>query len=76
LESISVSDPFQLPLDDYRIQFTSGGAQPTFDIVDATTGATVVSGQNYTAGATFHFAGLAVTLADNSTPPLSRAHHP
>jgi flagellar hook-associated protein FlgK len=44
-------------------------APPTFDIVDATTGDTVASGQNYTAGATFRFAGLAVTLADNGTPP-------
>jgi flagellar hook-associated protein 1 len=69
LQSVSVFDPSQLTLDDYRLQFTSGGAQPTFDIVDATTGATVTSGQNYTAGATFRFAGLAVTLADNGTPP-------
>jgi flagellar hook-associated protein 1 FlgK len=69
LQSVSVFDPSQLTLDDYRLQFTSGGAQPTFDIVDATTGATVISGQNYTAGATFRFAGLAVTLADNGIPP-------
>jgi flagellar hook-associated protein 1 FlgK len=69
LQSVSVFDPSQLTLDDYRLQFTNGGAQPTFDIVNATTGATVVSGQNYTAGATFHFAGLAVTLADNGAPP-------
>jgi len=69
LQSINVFDPSQLTLDDYRLQFTSGGAQPTFDIVDATTGATVASGQNYTAGATFRIAGLAVTLADNGTPP-------
>jgi flagellar hook-associated protein 1 FlgK len=69
LQSVSVFDPSQLTLDDYRLQFTSGGAQPTFDIVDATTGTTVASGQNYTAGATFRFAGLAVTLADNGTPP-------
>jgi flagellar hook-associated protein 1 FlgK len=69
LQSVSVFDPSQLTLDDYRLQFTSGGAQPTFDIVDATTGTTVISGQNYTAGATFRFAGLAVTLADNGTPP-------
>jgi flagellar hook-associated protein 1 FlgK len=69
VQSVSVFDPSQLTLDDYRLQFTSGGAQPTFDIVDATTGATVISGQNYTAGATFRFAGLAVTLADNGTPP-------
>jgi flagellar hook-associated protein 1 len=69
LQSVSVFDPSQLTLDDYRLQFTNGGAQPTFDIVDATTGTTVVSGQNYTAGATFHFAGLAVTLADDGVPP-------
>jgi flagellar hook-associated protein 1 len=69
LQSVSVFDPSQLTLDDYRLQFISSGAQPTFDIVDATTGATVVSGQNYTAGATFRFAGVAVTLADNGTPP-------
>jgi flagellar hook-associated protein 1 FlgK len=69
LQSVSVFDPSQLTLDDYRLQFTSGSAQPTFDIVDATTGATVASGQNYTAGETFRFAGLAVTLADNGTPP-------
>jgi len=69
VQNVSVFDPSQLTLDDYRLQFTSGGAQPTFDIVDATTGATVISGQNYTAGATFRFAGLAVTLADNGTPP-------
>jgi flagellar hook-associated protein 1 FlgK len=69
LQSINVFDPSQLTLDDYRLQFTSGGAQPTFNIVDATTGAIVASGQNYTAGATSHFAGLAVTLADNGTPP-------
>jgi flagellar hook-associated protein 1 FlgK len=69
VQSVSVFDPSQLTLDDYRLQFTSGGAQPTFDIVDATTGTTVISGQNYTAGATFRFAGLAVTLADNGTPP-------
>jgi flagellar hook-associated protein 1 FlgK len=69
LQSVSVFDPSQLTLEDYRLQFTSAGAQPTFDIVEATTGATVASGQNYTAGATFRFAGLAVTLADNGTPP-------
>ena len=69
LQNVSVFDPSQLTLDDYRLQFINGGAQPTFDIVDATTGATVASGQNYTAGATFHFAGLAVTLADNGVPP-------
>ena len=69
LQSVSVFDPSQLTPDDYRLQFVSGGAQPTFDIVDATTGDTVASGQNYTAGATFRFAGLAVTLADDGTSP-------
>jgi len=69
LQRVSVFDPGQLTLDDYHLQFTSGGVQPTFDIVDTTTGTTVASGQNYTAGATFRYAGLAVTLADNGTPP-------
>ncbi len=69
LQSASVSDPTQLTLDDYRLTFANSGPPPTFDIVNATTGATVAAGQNYTAGATVHFAGLAITLADNGTPP-------
>jgi len=69
LQSASVSDPTQLTLDDYRLTFANSGPPPTFDIVNATTGATVAAGQNYTAGATVHFAGLAVTLADNGAPP-------
>ena len=69
LQSIDVFDPTQLTLDDYRLSFASPALPPTFDIVNATTGATVASGQNYAAGATFRFAGLAVTLADNGTPP-------
>jgi len=69
LQNVSVSDPSQLTLDDYNLRFSQGGPPPTFDIINATTGATVAIDQNYTAGATFHFAGLAVTLADNGTPP-------
>ena len=69
LQSVSVFDPAQLTLDDYKLKFSSGGPSPTFDIVNATTGATVAAGQNYAAGTTLHFAGLAVTLADNGTPP-------
>ena len=69
LQNVSVFDPSQLTLDDYNLKFSSSGPPPTFDIVNATTGAPVAAGQNYTAGTTFHFAGLAVTLADNGTPP-------
>ena len=69
LQNVSVFDPSQLTLDDYTLRFSQGGPPPTFDIVNATTGAAVAADQNYTAGATFHFAGLAVTLADNGTPP-------
>ena len=68
-QSLDVFDPTQLTLDDYQLTFASTGPPPTFDIVNATTGTTVAAGQNYTAGAAFHFAGLAVTLADNGTPP-------
>jgi len=69
LQNVSVFDPSQLTLDDYNLKFSSSGPPPTFDIVNVTTGAPVAAGQNYTAGTTFHFAGLAVTLADNGTPP-------
>jgi flagellar hook-associated protein 1 FlgK len=69
LQSVSIADPTQLTLDDYRLTFANSGPPPTFDIVNATTGATVAAGQNYTAGTTVHFAGLAVALADNGTPP-------
>ena len=69
LQNVSVFDPSQLTLDDYNLKFSRGGPPPTFDIVNATTGATVAAGQNYTSGTTFHFAGLAVTLADTGTPP-------
>lgn len=68
-QSLDVFDPTQLTLDDYQLTFASAGPPPTFDITNATTGATVAAGQDYTAGATFHFGGLAVTLADNGTPP-------
>ncbi len=69
LQHVSVFDPSQLTLDDYNLKFSRGGPPPTFDIVNATTGAPVAAGQNYTSGTTFHFAGLAVTLADTGTPP-------
>jgi flagellar hook-associated protein 1 len=69
LQSVNISDPAQLTLDDYRLTFAESGPPPTFDIVNATTGAIVAVGQNYMAGSTVHFAGLAVTLADNGTPP-------
>lgn len=69
LQQIAIFDPTQLTLDDYRLTFASAGPPATFDIVNATTGAIVAAGQTYTAGATFRFAGLAVTLNDNGTPP-------
>lgn len=68
-QSINVFDPTQLTLDDYRLTFTNAGPPPTFDIVNATTGSPVTSGQNYAAGTALHFAGLEVTLDDNGTPP-------
>ncbi len=69
LQNVTVFDPTQLTLDDYRLTFTANGAPPTFDVINDRTGATVASGQSYTAGATLHFEGLAVTLGDNGTAP-------
>ena len=68
LQNVNISDPAQLTLDDYRLTFAEWSTA-SFDIVNATTGAIVAVGQNYMAGSTVHFAGLAVTLADNGTPP-------
>ena len=69
LQNVSVFDPSQLTLDDYNLKFSRGGPPPTFDIVNATTGATWLQVRTHTSGTTFHFAGLAVTLADTGTPP-------
>jgi flagellar hook-associated protein 1 FlgK len=69
LQSVTVFDPPQLTLDDYRITFATNGPPPTFNIVNATTNTTVASGQTYTSGSVIRFAGLQVVIANGSGAP-------
>ena len=69
LQTVTVFDPTQLALDEYRITFVSGGASPTFDIVNTTTGETLAAGQTYTSGAAIRFAGIEVVISHSSTAP-------
>lgn len=56
----SVADPALLTGHDYRINFVTA---TTYDVVDATTAATVLAGQTYAAGAaSIAFDGLSVNL--------------
>lgn len=52
-------DPTAYVPHDFRISFT---AADTFDVIDDTTGATVLAGQAYEPGATVSFNGLSLTL--------------
>lgn len=69
LQNVAVFDPSQLTLDDYQLTFASGSPTPMFDIVNTTSGATVISGQAYTAGAAIYFDGIELTLNDTGVPP-------
>jgi flagellar hook-associated protein 1 FlgK len=69
LQSVRVFDPTQLTLDEYRIRFVSDGPPPTFDVVNTTTGTTLISGQTYTAGASIRFDGIEVVISDSSIGP-------
>jgi flagellar hook-associated protein 1 FlgK len=59
LSSAVVSDPSALTLDEYNINFTDAS---TYDIINNRTGATVASGQTYTAGSTITFDGIDVVI--------------
>jgi flagellar hook-associated protein 3 FlgL len=64
----TVGTPSALQSDAYQIQFTS----PTnFDVLNFTTGQTVLAGQTYVNGTPFSFDGVDVTLADTGTPPAT-----
>jgi flagellar hook-associated protein 1 FlgK len=69
LQSVTVFDPAQLTLDEYRITFAASGPPPTFDVMNTTTGETIAAGQTYTAGATIRFDGMAVVISDSGTAP-------
>ena len=63
-----VGTPAALQPDGYQIRFTTG---TDFDVVNLTTGQTVLSGQSYANGTPFSFDGLDVTLSDGGTPPVA-----
>jgi len=56
----SVTDNALFQQNDYSIQFTSA---TTYDVVDNTTGSTLVTGATYTADAQIQFAGLQVSIS-------------
>lgn len=59
----AITDESQLTFDDYQIRFTAAGQ---FDVLNASTGATVSSGNAYTPGAAIALPGMTLTL-DNKT---------
>ena len=62
----AVGNPVLLQPDAYQVRFTSG---TNFDVVNLTTGQTVLAGQSYANGTPFSFDGIDVTLSDSGTPP-------
>jgi flagellar hook-associated protein 3 FlgL len=54
-----VANPAALTGDSYRVTFTSA---TTYDVVDVTSGATLVTGAAYAPGATLAFAGMQFTI--------------
>lgn len=64
----SIADPTLLTLHDYQIQFTGPA---NYDIVDTTTGTTIVSGAAYTSGNPIIFDGISITITDNTGTPLA-----
>ncbi|RMH08894.1 MAG: hypothetical protein D6704_02295 [Nitrospirae bacterium] len=66
--SISIQTASSLTGDQYKITFTSA---TTFDVVNLTSGETVLSNQTYTSGGNIDFDGLRVVLTDNPSGPLA-----
>lgn len=62
----SIVNPAATTFDNYEIRFTAPGA---YDVVNTTTGATVVAGGAYTSGTAIAFDGLSVTIGDTTSAP-------
>jgi flagellar hook-associated protein 3 FlgL len=58
----TVTDPAALTGHTYRIQF-GAGTPPVYDVVDVTTGTTLVAAATYTSGRAIEFDGLRVVLS-------------
>ena len=66
--SVLVSTTSSLTFSSYQISFTNSS---TFDVLDATNGTTVLSGQSYTSGNNIVFDGLTAVITDNTGAPAS-----
>lgn len=63
----TVRDTAQADFDDYEIVFDASATM--YDVVNTTTGATVVSGATYVSGQPIRFNGLEVQISDGTAPP-------
>lgn len=64
----TITDDTQLTFDDYEIRFTAPGQ---YDVVNATTGAAVSSGNAYSSGGAITFAGMSITVTDSGSGPAA-----
>ena len=58
----AVVDPSSLSGHRYTISFSVSGATTSYDVVDTTTNATVLSAQPYTSGGSIRFAGMDIVI--------------
>ncbi|MFW6303931.1 MAG: flagellin [Candidatus Sumerlaeota bacterium] len=65
----SINDTALVTGDDYQIVFTAGPPNPTYDVINTTTGIPVVENQAYTSGDNIRFDGITVRLEDSPNPP-------
>lgn len=64
-----VDDPTRIEYGStFQVQFTAPG---TFDVVNVTSGATILSGQTYTSGGSIFFDGLEVVITDSPGAPAA-----
>lgn len=68
VQTQSITDPALVTGDAYSINFTAPG---TYDVVDTTTGAPIITGATYTSGSEIRFDGISVTLANTPTAPAA-----
>ena len=66
--TVAVQTAASLTGQEYKVVFTS---TTTFDVINITSGATVLSSQTYTSGANIDFDGLRTVLTDNPGGPLT-----
>lgn len=64
----TVVDTSQVVYDDFQIVFTAPGV---YDVVNTTSGATVVSGASYVSGDPIQFNGLEIRITDGASPPAA-----